>query len=352
MPNPNTIPYYRYQDIRISDVSLRTQFLTYVGQGNYSAALNLLESNEDQLAGKAYVAEAIQLIADGISSLETSYFNNTTVFLNNLLSQYTALINNLIRRGTWNSSIQYYVNNFVVYNQEIYYCFSEPPVGTLPTDTNYWLYVGLRGPQGAPGIDVNMRYTYNASTAYAVNDLVVYENNIYVAIQPSTGVLPTNEQYWLLFLQVNKGEIYVGMNPPTTYTNNSVWFQTYVDPSTHADTSTISGIFKRYSETEGIWEEMYPGTLFTLIQGRDEYRDESTEIATTILSSDWSNSTWTYMNDVILADSIVRVMTQGGLTDEQKNIYNYLTITTSTGSFTLTAREAPTVDLPIRIIIS
>jgi hypothetical protein len=42
---------------------------------------------------------------------------------------------------------------------------------------------------------------WNANTAYTKLDLVFYENASYVAIQPSTGVEPTNESYWMLMVQ-------------------------------------------------------------------------------------------------------------------------------------------------------
>lgn len=42
---------------------------------------------------------------------------------------------------------------------------------------------------------------WNAQTAYTKLDLVFYENASYVAIQPSTGVEPTNESYWMLMVQ-------------------------------------------------------------------------------------------------------------------------------------------------------
>lgn len=42
---------------------------------------------------------------------------------------------------------------------------------------------------------------WNAQTAYTKLDLVFYENASYVAIQPSTGVEPTNTSYWMLMVQ-------------------------------------------------------------------------------------------------------------------------------------------------------
>ena len=40
---------------------------------------------------------------------------------------------------------QYYVGNKVAYNNSSYYCIEEPLVGTLPTDTNYWIVMASAG---------------------------------------------------------------------------------------------------------------------------------------------------------------------------------------------------------------
>lgn len=46
----------------------------------------------------------------------------------------------------------------------------------------------------APGYDIPA--IYNNTTAYVVNDQVSYNNNIYKALQNTTGNLPTNSAFW------------------------------------------------------------------------------------------------------------------------------------------------------------
>ena len=45
-------------------------------------------------------------------------------------------------------------------------------------------------------IKFNWKGTYNAGTAYAVDDVVSYNGSSYVCILASTGNLPTNTTYW------------------------------------------------------------------------------------------------------------------------------------------------------------
>lgn len=51
-------------------------------------------------------------------------------------------------------------------------------------------------------INVNVRPTgaYNAATTYGIGDVVSYNNSSYIAIQATTGNLPTNTTYWQLLV--------------------------------------------------------------------------------------------------------------------------------------------------------
>ena len=263
MPNPNTLPSYHYQDIQIPDVSLQQQLQQYWATGQYSEALSLLSTNATQLQGKAFIADLINILSSGVLDLETRYNTAVPVFLSNLAAQYSTLISNFISQGTFSASVQYTPFNFVVYNSEVYMCISQPPIGTLPTDTTYWLYLGLRGEQGAPGIDVNMRYTWNNTNTYNPNDLVVYGTNIYVALVQNTGVTPgSDSNTWGIFIATAPGQINVGTAAPSKYVQNTVWFQTQVDPLTQTTNTPLVGQFYRYNTDISDWEEMYPNVLF------------------------------------------------------------------------------------------
>lgn len=54
---------------------------------------------------------------------------------------------------------------------------------------------------------INPRGTYNAGTAYATGDSVSYSGSSYVAIQATTGNLPTNTTYWQLLAQGNASSV-------------------------------------------------------------------------------------------------------------------------------------------------
>lgn len=352
MANPNTIPWLHYQDIQIPDVTLRSQFRQYVQTGQYAEALALLNNNAAQLQGKAYIANTINTIVSGILELEGYYNTGVTIYLSNLATQYFALINNLKKMGLWISSVQYTPYNFVLYNNEIYMCLEAPPIGTLPTDIQYWLYLELRGQQGAPGVDVVMRYTWNNTNTYSPNDLVVYDGNIYVALTNNINVIPTSSPTdWLLFLKIGKGQIYVGTTPPSNPVNNMIWFQTQTDPSQATTTNPILGQFMRYIETQATWDEMYPNVLFTWIVDEGNYESSIYIDNITISQNAWSNNQWTYVYNNLTTNSAVHILPQNGLNATQINMYNNLSISVSGTTITLTCGVAQTSALPIIIQI-
>lgn len=351
MANPNTIPFYKYQDIQIPDVNLRQQFIQYMNNGQYNLALELLVDNQDQLAGKAFINDTINAITSGISKLENYYYQAVTIYLNNLKNDYQTDINNF-KKINWQSSAQYYPNNFVIYNNQIYFCVEQPPVGTLPTDTDYWLYLGLRGANGAPGVDLVMRYQWGNNTAYNPNDLVVYDTDIYVALQSNTNVTPgTDPNTWLLFISVEKGEIFVGPNPPTVFIQNSLWFKTAPDFSTVTTLPYANGQLLRYNESINDWESLYPNVLFTMIDGIDSFRPVNKKVSITISQEDWRAGIFTYIDSSIDENSEIFIVPQIILNTQQTQLYDSLSIEIQDSQIKLVPSIPPNVSLPIIISI-
>lgn len=352
MPNPNTLNWLHYQDIQIPDVELRQQFIQYYKNGQFNEALLLLTNNADQLEGKAFIANSINTIITGLLALENYYYEGVTVYLSNLAMQYQTLINNFRKRSNWLNSVQYTPYNFVAYNNDIYMCFQQPPVGTLPTNTTYWIYLGLKGIDGQPGVNVTMEYNWVQTTPYQMNDLVVYNNNIYVALKDNTGVIPgTDEDTWLVFIQFAKGQIYIGTEAPNVLNNNVVWFQTQTDPSQATDTTPIIGQFQRYLADYSSWDPMYPNTVFNWVENYQNYAQPLFVDTITIQTSDWVSNQFTYTYDKLTEQSVVDILPNGAMSTAQQDIYNNLSMTISGTTITLTSGVTPTTSITIRIRI-
>lgn len=338
MPNPNTLPYYHCQDIQLQDVTLKSQFEQYWSLNEYQNALSILKNT--QLQNKTFIADLINVLNSGILSLETEYNNSVPIFLSNLATQYSLLISNMLSQGQWNNNVQYTPFNFVIYNNDIYMCIAKPPIGTLPSNTQYWLYLGLRGEQGEPGIDVVMKYTWNSSTTYSPNELVVYGTNIYVALSQNTGVIPgTNDNIWGIFITTTPGKINIGTTSPLEPVQNEIWFKTQVDPLVQTSSTPIIGQFYRYNVASDSWEIMYPNVLFRWLDRYEDYAPTMKLVNINIQPSQWQNNQFIYTYPTLNSNSFVQIYPSGQLNETQFNLYNGLTVNVTNYSIIITAKS-------------
>lgn len=347
LPNPNTLSYLHYQDIQIPDIQVRKQFQYYWNTYQYSEAINYITFSG--LSGKAYLANVINTITNGISYLEGQYNTDVPQFLEAGLTHFNFLIDSFKMRYVWNQSVSYVLFNFVTYNGETYMALGDVPVGTLPTDTTYWLQLSLKGDRGSPGVNVRLRYNWESGTQYAVNDVVTYDGQMYAAKVENTNVIPgTDDNTWILFIGFPAASIAVGTTAPTVPFNNDLWLATADDPNTVTETTAV---LKRYDGATSAWVDMYPLTASQLIDGVGTLPPPLAELDYTITTDQWSNMTFTYGNDMIKADSVVRVLLDATATSAQRTAYNKLSIAVSTGQFVLTSPVAVTVSLPLIILI-
>lgn len=361
MANPNTIDWLHYQDIQIPDVEIRKQFNLYISNGQYVEAIGLLNKNKDQLKGKAFIAETINKIVTGLLFLENKFDTGVYIFLSDLAKQYMMLIDSFKKQGTWVATTQYIPYNFVVYNAEIYMCIDSPPVGTEPTNATYWIKIGLQGEVGQNGVDVNMRYAWQSNRQYVVNDVVSFNGVLYVAIAPNTNSEPaTSPNKWTVFLAAIKGGIIVSNVEPSEPSQDTIWFKTQSDPKIYSAVP-IMGKFHRYSKNFG-WEEMYPMTIFSMVDGNELYQKKVVEIQHTLLSNSWqvqpptqfeSTKYYSYFHSsYITNNSTIKIFPSQNLSKKELVFYSELNITVSLGQIRFESNIVPTQDEEIDLIIT
>lgn len=328
MPNPNSLPWMHYQDLQIPDISLQQQFYSYILNGNFNQALLLLNNNEQQLLGKAYIAKTINIISNALFQLEDYYYQGVLVFLSEKANLWYNLINNLNQTGNWNNQTQYQINNFTVYNNEIYFAIENPPIGTLPTDSRYWLYLGLIGEDGAPGLPgLNIRYDWISSIQYSVNDIVAYNNDLYIALQNNINIIPgSNDNIWELFVKVEQSGIFVGTQFTGNPINNTIWFKTEVDPLSSTTNNPVYGEFYCYNDQIGNWEEMYPDILFREIVGQSSYSESLINKQLIINPTDWIQGQFTYNIANLNSFNYIYVYPNFPINGLEYEYYNFLNI--------------------------
>lgn len=196
-----------FQNLHLAD---RTFYLNYrtLFKTDISGAHEILE--ESDLNNKVLGASEMNDITDRINDIETYYSDNVPVKLNDYITNFDGDISRLTYVGDYSSSSTYYFNNIVSYNSQLYYCkiaSGEAISNIAPTNTSYWVYLGLRGEKGAAGLGIVLKSQWDSATSYSAKDVVAYNNYLYVATDASTNQVPSsNSEYWILLMdyQVSK----------------------------------------------------------------------------------------------------------------------------------------------------
>ena len=216
----------RVQDIQISDASLKAQYISYFLEGNYSAMFNLI-ANNPQLDYKAFVANIMNDVAAILSTLQNNYQTNVPDYLAVLTTEFDTRVGQFKDFDEWDSSVEYSLYNFVDYNGDIYmYINDTASVGNAPGNTTYWLLIGLRGAQGAPGVGLNLRYDWSSVVNYNPLDLVFYNNASWVAKATNVNQSPsTTSQYWEIFVNHEPVGIESSTTQPTKRYLGQIWLK-------------------------------------------------------------------------------------------------------------------------------
>lgn len=185
-------------DVSSSVYSNWKQFNTYIANGQFADATILLQSN----------TELQKCIIDSsyMNKLSKTIEEVQDLFLNNI---QTYIHETVIDKGEWDSITKYTKYNFVTYEidkiVQTYECIrDDTPIGTLPTNTTYWIPRVIRGEKGETGLGLTPKGNWNASNQYYKNDLVSYNNVLWAANEDNIGLYPNDAStVWYSVLSLN-----------------------------------------------------------------------------------------------------------------------------------------------------
>lgn len=191
----------RFQNLHLADRSLFTQYRTLF-KTDIPAAQNILENT--QLQTKLLRASQFNDTTGRVATVENYYYDNIPQKLYNLQEQMTEDAQSIKYVGEYSTEQTYYFNNIVSLNNELYYCKIASATsiqGVSPTNTDSWVYLGLQGNNGFPGLGVTLKGIYNSGELYNAKDVVSYNNRLWIANQTFMGQPPSdNSSYWVPFL--------------------------------------------------------------------------------------------------------------------------------------------------------
>lgn len=210
-------------------LSSRDLFLNYyyAMQSNNTSSANSILLNNPSLANQITNSQNINYLINGVNEREIEPKRDIDYYLDKLYQDFLVMINNTRVRGDFDSTVQYYPHNLVYYNGKGYYALKEPPIGTLPTNTEYWLEFDIRGFQGYGGLDLNLKFNWDNTISYKKGDIVIYRNKMWYALADNTNYEPNLNHYPWVIISMPKmaNKTPIQRATPTGYDTGDFWFQ-------------------------------------------------------------------------------------------------------------------------------
>ena len=105
-------------------------------------------------------------------------------------------------RGVWDSATTYELNDLVRVDHDAYVALRQTINDPPATSTSDWSLFAEGGEDGDPGDGFNWRGLWDATTAYAIRDVVARSGSAWVATQAGTGNQPSGTSaFWDLFAE-------------------------------------------------------------------------------------------------------------------------------------------------------
>ena len=192
---PENIDSFEYfSDPSVNDVPIIKQYQSYFNSGNLTDAGKLLEDNPS-LQNKIINANNLNKLVDSIKAIQRLYRDDLQTYLMELVSY----------KGEYSTKTVYSKYDIVLYNGFSYMATSlNCPMGTLPTNQDYFIQLTLKGDQGPSGFGLSPRGSWSNNTQYYTDDLVAYNNVLWAANQDNINSRPNdNSTVWYAVLSLN-----------------------------------------------------------------------------------------------------------------------------------------------------
>lgn len=215
-------------DMHLSSQSTFLDYYYAMQSNNISQASSIL-TNNPTIKNQIMTADNINILLNETYRRELQPKVDIDYFLAGLQAVFEKMIFYTQVRGEWSKDIQYNVHNFVYYNGKGYYVYtnSEPPIGTLPTDTKYWLEYDVRGAKGYGGIDLNLKFAWDNTQNYKKGDVVIFQNKMWYAVADNTNYEPNLNHYPWVIISMPKlaAKTPIQKAIPTGYDIGDFWWQ-------------------------------------------------------------------------------------------------------------------------------
>ena len=215
-------------DMHLSSQATFMDYYTAMQNNNISSATNILKNNPS-VANQIMNADNINILLNETYRRELIPKIDIDYFLEGLLSVYQKMIDFTKVMGEWDANTQYNVHNLVYYNEKAYYVYpnTTPPIGTPPTNTQYWREYDIKGFQGYGGINLNFKFNWDNTQNYKVGDVVIFQNKMWYAVADNTNYEPNLNHYPWVVISMPKlpAKTPIQRAIPSGYDIGDFWFQ-------------------------------------------------------------------------------------------------------------------------------
>lgn len=215
-------------DMHLSAQSTFLDYYNAMSANNVELAQQILNNNPE-LADQITNSENINRLIEKINKNEEQPKKDIDDKLDELEDDFQKLVDDTEEIGAFSSTVQYYAHNFVTYQGKHYFAKSTPPIGTLPTNANYWQAYDIKGFQGFGGLsNVNYRGNWDSTVEYNIYDSVVYNNKLWWAVGNNINNKPSLNHYpWnTIGFPMKPAKTPIQKEQPTTgYSEGDFWFK-------------------------------------------------------------------------------------------------------------------------------
>ena len=219
-------------DMTSSDGALMTQYQTAMQNGDFATARTVL-AQIPNVNNKILDSVKMNTLFDTTVALERFYKTNVEPYIETKQQEWEQLVAlftaNFSYKGAYISGQSYQQNNIVsavnplTGDTNLYIAIQN---NSAPlTDTTSWRVLTIKGTQGLSGEGLTFMGAWNSTTAYNENDVVTYQNDLWMALQANTNQDPTSTTgYWQNYGNFPVTSIVVSQAQPTQSIGD-FWFK-------------------------------------------------------------------------------------------------------------------------------
>ena len=249
-----------YMNLTATDGQIVKQYMDAMNAGDQALA-NQIIATLPSATQKIINADGLNKVTQAMLAVERFYHTDIEPYIDDLQADWLDVINQFYYAGTWATGASYVKNNIVSYDVGgvifLYMATAETvPVGTIPTNTNYWRQLTIQGIQGVSGVGLSYRQEWNAVDTFYVDDAVTYGGALWQCLEQNAGVQPgIDSAKWKRIMSLAATTYPIQDTEPLAQDPGELWFNTsnnvteyiHVEPlTTPATAANIQSGYQAY----------------------------------------------------------------------------------------------------------